>query len=452
MADTLKYLSKIIAADGSVYNLKDATAQSELADLIASLGTAAKKSADDSITSDATGVASTVAIKNYVDSAVGRINQFEYEVVESLPVASADTMYKIYLVAITNASSPDAYAEYITLRSGSEGAYTYAFEKIGDTNLGLSGYVPTSRTVAGLALSADISADAFKTALGLGKLAYVDSVEGTVESKTVSNVKATGTSTGEIAVKLTETSTNITSTGSLTSNAVDISIEKYTPAGGVTVSSKIAAEGDTANYTPAGTVSLPKVKVSAEQATSTVKVLDNEGTGYSFSKEGSVSHAEDTTSNFATTGLVASIDEANETLTFSTASTSKAVTTVGKIEYTAPTLSGSLPTFKEATVMTGLNNVSAKYVAGENETDTTEATFSGVASVITAGFRGTEATLTGSGSVKDTTVSVSGSVKEYAVDTENTKFTGKSITLDVGDITVPSQTVTSTVPTSSQNA
>lgn len=116
------------------------------------------------------------ATKKYVDGAINNaiagINSFEYEVVTSLPTASASTMYKIYLMAdSTNKESQDNYDEYITVLTGTS---TYTWEKIGNTTLDLSGYVPTSRTVNGKALSGDITlsasdvgADASGTAAGL---------------------------------------------------------------------------------------------------------------------------------------------------------------------------------------------------------------------------------------------------------------------------------------------
>ena len=80
------------------------------------------------------------ATKKYVDTAIGKINSFEYVVVKgTLPTASKDTMYKIYLVAdSTNKESQDNYDEYITVLTDTS---TYTWEKIGNTTLDLSGYV-----------------------------------------------------------------------------------------------------------------------------------------------------------------------------------------------------------------------------------------------------------------------------------------------------------------------
>lgn len=83
------------------------------------------------------------AVSKFVNSAIGNINQFKYNVVDTLPTASADTMYTIYLVADTHSDSSDSYDEYITIRSGTSDSYTYSWEKIGNTDVNLSEYVKT---------------------------------------------------------------------------------------------------------------------------------------------------------------------------------------------------------------------------------------------------------------------------------------------------------------------
>lgn len=83
------------------------------------------------------------AVSTFVNNAIGNINQFKYNVVDTLPTASVDTMYTIYLVADTHSDSHDSYDEYITIRSGTSGSYTYSWEKIGNTDVNLSEYVKT---------------------------------------------------------------------------------------------------------------------------------------------------------------------------------------------------------------------------------------------------------------------------------------------------------------------
>ena len=69
-----------------------------------------------------------------------------------LPTASADTYHKIYLKTATGSATQNVYKEYITVRSGNEGAYTYSWELIGDTAIDLTGYLKTV-TVNGKAYS-----------------------------------------------------------------------------------------------------------------------------------------------------------------------------------------------------------------------------------------------------------------------------------------------------------
>lgn len=95
---------------------------------------------------------SEIYTKAEVNSLIGEIRQFSYEVAATLPTASADTMYIIYLVPATGSGvSQNAKQEYITIRGGSAGSYTYTWEKIGDTEMDLSGYVTTEALNTALA-------------------------------------------------------------------------------------------------------------------------------------------------------------------------------------------------------------------------------------------------------------------------------------------------------------
>lgn len=95
------------------------------------------------------------ATKQYVDTAINAVKQFEYQVVTELPTAAQATMGKIYLKAHSHNPSdgqPDSYDEFITVQSGS----TYKWERIGNTDIDLSGYVPTTRKINDKPLSSDI--------------------------------------------------------------------------------------------------------------------------------------------------------------------------------------------------------------------------------------------------------------------------------------------------------
>lgn len=103
------------------------------------LGNVVNAGQDSTPTANSANYVTSGGVKNYVDAAISGVSQFKYEVVTSLPTASANTMGKIYLVAHSH-SSNDGYDEYITLESGTT-TKTYSWEKIGNTDIDLSNYV-----------------------------------------------------------------------------------------------------------------------------------------------------------------------------------------------------------------------------------------------------------------------------------------------------------------------
>lgn len=149
------------------------------------------------------------ATKQYVDTAINTVKQFEYQVVDELPPASQATMGKIYLVAHShnpNDGQPDSYDEFITVLSGS----TYKWERIGNTDIDLSGYVPTTRKINGKALTSDITLGAADVGVnetafpGLKKVGTVTGVKmnaGSVISPDASGVVDLGTVITDISGK-----------------------------------------------------------------------------------------------------------------------------------------------------------------------------------------------------------------------------------------------------------
>ena len=103
---------------------------------------------NDSGFQNATQVNSTITGKGYqtqsqvqslINSAVGNITSIKYEKVSSLPAAGSNGV--IYLVAHSHGTQ-DIYDEYIWL------AESKTFEKIGNTDIDLSGYVKSSELTA----------------------------------------------------------------------------------------------------------------------------------------------------------------------------------------------------------------------------------------------------------------------------------------------------------------
>lgn len=131
-----------ISVDGtdvSVKGLGSLAYKNSLTKSDVGLGSVVNAGQDSTPTANSTNYVTSGGVKNYVDTAISGVSQFKYEVVASLPTASASTMGKIYLVAHSH-SSDDGYDEYITLESGTT-TKTYSWEKIGNTDIDLSNYV-----------------------------------------------------------------------------------------------------------------------------------------------------------------------------------------------------------------------------------------------------------------------------------------------------------------------
>jgi len=338
-------LSKIKIGDVTYY-LKDADARAILDSAV-------------SVIDNSSNLATASAVKAYVDSAISSVPDFDAVVsttaantpygvqweddggnlITGTLQASADTFHKIYLVKQLGATG--TYVEWMTIRTLTGDAnnlvgqaevgtaeatgenYTYSWEQIGSTAINLSGYVQEVK------------------------------YENKTLSQEYNSVWYSVHTFGDLADKNNASTT-------LTDYATSVNGVSYTPAGDVTVTS-----------------------VSVTPATSSVAVVTNSGTAYTLSG-GELSKSADTTSTFATAGVTATVGTGadSETLIISTATTASAITSAGSISYTAPTLSGSLPTFSTATVVTGITGATAS------------ATFSGSASTITPTLSTSNKTIT----------------------------------------------------------
>ena len=220
-------LSKIKLPSGSEYNLKDQGAR----DMIAAL------------------------------------NQFTYEVVNTLPTASADTMYVIYLKPADTPGTADNYEEYITIDKGASASPRYVWEKMGTiTPPDLSDYVKYE---------------------DLGDLAYKDTASGTV---TVPKTYTTSTTVATSESKSVSVSGTTTGSVTLTKGTVDIkpnttgtAANKYTPAGSVSSSFSGSASSGTIN----GTATAPTISVKTAGTTGKVTGITSVGSmpTYSVSNE-----------------------------------------------------------------------------------------------------------------------------------------------------------------------
>ena len=265
MADS--YISKIKLANGTPVLLKDALGRNNMETLLGehaleALGAAAWKAVAAEVNGGGANLPTAEAVKSYVDSAVGKVHNFDVVIDPAgtangpSVTASADTMYKIYMVADEGASA-GSYIEWITIRSGAEGAYTYAWEKIGSTKTDLTGYVSKETTIATIALDHNITVEELQNALKLGAMAYAD--------------KASGSTTLQTIDSITMKPVTVAGNATVTSKAADATLTKgnYTPAGSITgkaisggsisvtlkdSATKTEAVLSTSEFTPAGTI------------------------------------------------------------------------------------------------------------------------------------------------------------------------------------------------------
>lgn len=134
-----------IAVDGknvAVTGLKALAYKESLGKADVGLGNVENKTLDTAVKASSGNYITSGAVKTYVDNAINAVHQFQYEVVATLPTASASTMGKIYLKAHTHNPSdgqPDSYDEFITLEEGTT-TKTYKWERIGNTDINLSNY------------------------------------------------------------------------------------------------------------------------------------------------------------------------------------------------------------------------------------------------------------------------------------------------------------------------
>lgn len=164
-------------------------------------------------------------VYNFRDSRVDTLNQFDYGActsAEDTPygvewekdgttitgtlVASAQTMYRIYLVPSEDGEGNDIFDEYITVRNGVDPSYTYTWEKLGSISLpDLSNYV--SKDEAGDLAYVDTASGTFTPHGEVSK----PNITVTVGTSTVPNV----TNVGSLPSFSVENETLIFSAGSL---------------------------------------------------------------------------------------------------------------------------------------------------------------------------------------------------------------------------------------------
>lgn len=294
-----------------------------------------------------------------------------------------------------------------------------AWHELGDESI----YALKTVTIGTQNLSANISLDTLARDMGLGKLSKKDSATGTVAGQTISGLKAKGNTAGSINVALTQTSTAATLTKS-----------DYTPsgdvAGTVVANGTVSIAKDAVHGTQiSGSVSAPTVTVTP--ATDSIKKVTSVGTLPTKAADTFVPNGDDKFT--AGTKAAWSAAVADETLSFSfTANTLPTFTQGAKASFTEGAFNaGTLPELAATgtKVVTGITSATAS--APVFTGDKFAASFTGASADITATFTGTKTSV------------VSGvNYDKATVDADKTKFTGGAVELAVDDVVVTSKEVT----------
>lgn len=392
-------ISKLTIGDQTYY-LKDAEAR----ELLATLGTAAKKDVAAGVSADEQGLVTGAQVQAAIAGISGSMH-FR-GVFASLDDVTDPVAGDVVIVGVK---------EYVY---GGEPA---AWHELGDETI----YALKTITIGTQNLSANINLDTLATDMGLGKLSKKNSATGTVAGQTISGVKATGNISGSIEVALTQTSTAATLTKS-----------DYTPsgdvAGTVVASGSVSIAKDAENGTQiSGSVSAPTVTVTP--ATDTIKKVTSVGTLPTKAADTFTPNGDDTFTAGSQAAWSASVDDASETLSFSfTTNTLPTFKQGAKASYTEGAFDGgTLPELAATgtTVVTGITKAEAS--APTFTGDKFAASFTGASADITATFTGAKTSV------------VSGvNYDKATVNTAGTNFTADAVELAVGDITVAAKEVT----------
>ena len=339
----------------TTYYIKDAAVRA----ILDTFGNATLQDVALSIADVGTGLVTSDQVYDFVNRQIGAVGDI-------LNLLSANDH--------TAVESPAA-GDFIVEDDGSEWLYDgTAWREVGSEHA----YVLKTFEIAGIDMADDITVAELQSALELGALAYKNS--GSVKVTTVDSFNSFTTgaagrynvSSTPVSVPATYSALDVTPAGSVEITAGTAAAASYDKTTSVAISSAAPVEGTSvANYTPAGDVTVTSVTVTPSNVS--VATVTNAGTAYQL-QAGSMSQAADTTSAFATEGVVASIGtgEEAETLILVAAGTSNAVTASGAVTYVDPVLSGSLPTFGSQSVVGGITSATA------------EASFSGSGVVLSA--------------------------------------------------------------------
>lgn len=351
-------LSKIKLGE-KFYYLKDA----ELRELVNSFGGAVEYNVDTTFNAESANLAESKAIAKWLtDQITGLNGAMHFAGVKTKEEFEAGiTGNNGDVIIVETAEYVYVDGEWILI--GDEGIYA--------TISGVKKLTEEDLKVAGVAFGEDkvITKDELLVALGLdklGNLAWKNTATGSIETVDSATGKCAGGEYGvngtAVEVPKTYSALDVTPAGSVTVAAQQTAAATYEKATGITLS---AQASDNGNYTPAGVITLPTISITHAPTAAEVATVTNEGTAYSLTK-GSVELGEGTSSNFLTQASMVTLGEADENGDFSlvindSQAFASALTACGNITYTAPELTGALPTFGTKSVVGGLGTASASY-------------------------------------------------------------------------------------------
>lgn len=129
-----------------------------------SVGEAASRGVDTVVTADSTNLPTSNAVKEAINTAISGVTQFDIQVVTALPALNDAKKGVIYLIAHKHGDD-DIYDEYILNTSVTPNA----FEKIGNTDVNLSGYIQKVKSADGYVPKFNAEGALVSTGFTLGK-------------------------------------------------------------------------------------------------------------------------------------------------------------------------------------------------------------------------------------------------------------------------------------------
>ena len=259
-------ISQILLPDGNTYDIKDAYARDMIEDLLA-------------------GALSFIKCTAAADTPAGVQWDDNGTTITGTLVASTTTKGKIYLVPQKNGAGKDIFEEYVTVNTGTEQSPTYAWEKLGDTEINFEslGQLAYKNTVTlnkqpDSVLGADTTFTAAASSVtftGGDREKYVKSYPGVTQKLATTSIKGVGTDVTFNAVSAdpgTVTATKVTF-GTDTSASVITTAAK-------TATNTVLGTATTASKATAGTAkTVAKAAASATNVSyvgnaSTSKILE----------------------------------------------------------------------------------------------------------------------------------------------------------------------------------